>query len=118
MKAGTVFLILTLVCIIIFSIQNSTSVNVDFLFWSSSTISLALLTIICVVLGILVGMSFYIANSMKLRKVRASLKKEIKNLNAQLDALNKGIRNNSNESHELSLDAVEEQDNGKSFFDE
>ncbi|MFV0483724.1 MAG: lipopolysaccharide assembly protein LapA domain-containing protein [Bacteroidales bacterium] len=117
MRTGTVLLILTLISIIIFSIQNSTDVDINFLYWSSSSISLALLIIICVILGILIGMSFYVANSMKLRKVRSSLKKEIKILEAQIDALNKGLYSSQHKAVEESIEETETQSNGGSFFD-
>ncbi|MFV0506782.1 MAG: lipopolysaccharide assembly protein LapA domain-containing protein [Bacteroidales bacterium] len=116
MKIGTILLILTLICIIIFSIQNSTNIDINFLYWSSSTMSLALLTITCVILGILVGLSFYISSTIKSRKIKNSLKLEVKTLKTQIEALNALIYNYKNQIQEESIDHSEEEPQ-KSFFD-
>ena len=66
MTASIIFLLILAVLLVIFTIQNSVQITINFLFWKLSDVPLVLALLICLIIGVVMTMLFYYPKIWKL----------------------------------------------------
>ena len=106
MTASIIFLLILAVLLVIFTIQNSVQITINFLFWKLSDVPLVLALLICLIIGVIMTMLFYYP---KIWKLNSKIKEQQK----QIDKLHNthSPANNNPEGIEMTGDPV------KGFFE-
>ncbi|MFV0521258.1 MAG: lipopolysaccharide assembly LapA domain-containing protein [Mangrovibacterium sp.] len=85
MTFALILLLVLALLLVVFTLQNTQTIDVNILFWTIKQIPLALTIFTCILMGIVVSMGIYIPKSWK-------QKSKIKMLSKEVDALKESIR--------------------------
>lgn len=80
MTASIIFLLILAVLLVIFTIQNSVQITINFLFWKLSDVPLVLALLICLIIGVVMTMLFYYPKIWKLNSRIKEQQKQIDKL--------------------------------------
>ena len=67
MSVGIIFLLILALLLVIFTLQNPTTIDLHVFFWSVHDVSLVLALIICLILGVVLGFAFTYPKIWKLK---------------------------------------------------
>ncbi len=78
MSAGIIIILLLALVLVIFTLQNSVAIDVDFLFWQIDQVPLVLTLLISVIIGFLIAMVVYYPKIWRINSKVKALQKELK----------------------------------------
>ena len=80
MAAGVIFVLILILLLVIFTLQNSTLITVKLLFWQISDIPLILALIVSLILGFVIAFVLYYPGILKLKSQVRAQQEEIDEL--------------------------------------
>lgn len=86
MSAGIIFLLILALLLVIFTLQNPTTIDLHIFFWNVHEVSLVLALIVCLILGVVLAFLLSYPKMWKLKSQLKEKQKRIKELEQNLSA--------------------------------